>query len=73
MTLTQLLSEHYPKAMKQERKNAIALRVSQEIKANLPDLELKKVKECQWEVIDYPDELAFVLKDIIDRCIAEGI
>ena len=73
MTLTQVLSEHYPTAMKMERKNAIALRVSQEIRTNLPELKLKKVKECQWEVIDYPDELAFVLKDIIDRCIAEGI
>ncbi len=73
MTLTQVLLKDYPKAMKEERKKVIALRVSQEIRANLPDLELKKVKECQWEVIDYPDELAFVLKDIIDRCIAEGI
>ena len=37
--------------MKMERKNAIALRVSQEIRTNLPELKLKKVKECQWEVI----------------------
>lgn len=73
MTLTQLLSEDYPSALKEERKNAISLRVSQEIKTMLPDLKLTKVKEHAWEVIDYPNELVLVLKDIIDRCIAEGI
>lgn len=73
MTLTQLLSEDYPKALKQERKNAISLRVSREIRKNLPDLELTKVKECKWDVINYPDELVLVIKVIIDRCIAEGI
>lgn len=73
MTLTQLLSKDYPKALKQERKNAISLRVSQEIKTMLPDLKLTKVKECKWDVIDYPEELVLVLKGIIDRCIAEGI
>lgn len=73
MTITQLLSEDYPTALKEKRKNAISLMVSQEIKTMLPDLKLTKVKECKWDVIDYPNELVLVLKDIIDRCIAEGI
>lgn len=73
MTLTQLLSRDYPTALKQERKNAISRIVSQEIRKNLPDLKLTKVKECKWDVIDYPYELVLVLKAIIERCIAEGI
>lgn len=73
MTLTEILSKHYPAALKGERKNAIATVVSKEIRANLPKMEFKKVKECQWEVIDYPDELIYVLRDIIDNCIAEGM
>ena len=73
MTLTQLLFDDYPMVFNEERKNAISLIVSQEIKTILPDLKLTKVKEVSWEVIDYPNELVLVIKGIIDRSIAEGI
>ena len=73
MTLTQLLFDDYPMVFNEERKNAISLIVSKEIKTILPDLKLTKVKEVSWEVIDYPNELVLVIKGIIDRSIAEGI